>query len=126
MMVHMVASGETSGELEQMLERSAVNQERELEMMLGVAMGQIEADDEELAVLLRGVLDGMEGAFERCLRAAMDAGENRSDLQPRDAARQLVALSQGMALLGRVSDGPARSRSIIRAALAALRPVPSS
>jgi general secretion pathway protein F len=42
MMVHMVASGETSGELETMLERSASNQERELEMTLGTAMALFE------------------------------------------------------------------------------------
>lgn len=42
MMVHMVASGETSGELETMLERSATNQERELEMTLGTVMGLFE------------------------------------------------------------------------------------
>ncbi|NND66458.1 MAG: type II secretion system inner membrane protein GspF [Halioglobus sp.] len=42
MMVHMVASGETSGELELMLERSATNQERELEMTLGTMMGLFE------------------------------------------------------------------------------------
>ena len=42
MMVHMVASGEASGELETMLERSATNQERELEMTLGTLMSLIE------------------------------------------------------------------------------------
>lgn len=42
MMVHMVASGEASGELETMLERSATNQERELEMTLGTVMSLFE------------------------------------------------------------------------------------
>ena len=50
MMVHMVASGETSGELEQMLERSAVNQERELEM----TMGTVSALFEPLMVVFMG------------------------------------------------------------------------
>ncbi len=42
MMVHMVASGEASGELEAMLDRSATNQERELEMTLGTMMSLFE------------------------------------------------------------------------------------
>ena len=42
LMVHMVASGEASGELETMLQRSATNQERELEMTLGTLMGILE------------------------------------------------------------------------------------
>jgi general secretion pathway protein F len=42
MMVHMVASGEASGELESMLDRSATNQERELEMTLGALMAVFE------------------------------------------------------------------------------------
>ena len=42
MMVHMVASGEASGELETMLARSADNQERELEMTLGTMMALFE------------------------------------------------------------------------------------
>jgi general secretion pathway protein F len=42
LMVHMVASGESSGSLESMLERSAQNQERELEMTLGTVLGLFE------------------------------------------------------------------------------------
>lgn len=42
MMVHMVASGEASGELEAMLQRSATNQERELEMTMGTMMSLLE------------------------------------------------------------------------------------
>ena len=42
MMVHMVASGETSGELEAMLARAAGNQERELELSLGTLTGVFE------------------------------------------------------------------------------------
>jgi len=42
MMIHMVASGEASGELETMLQRSATNQERELEMTLGTMMSLFE------------------------------------------------------------------------------------
>ncbi len=53
MMVHMVASGETSGELENMLERAAKNQERELEMTLATLMGILEP---MLIVAMAGVV----------------------------------------------------------------------
>ncbi|MDE2195913.1 MAG: type II secretion system inner membrane protein GspF [Gammaproteobacteria bacterium] len=42
MVVHLIASGETSGELDAMLERAAGNQERELETLLSTMLGILE------------------------------------------------------------------------------------
>jgi general secretion pathway protein F len=42
LLVQLVASGETNGTLAQQLDNAAKDQERELEMMLGVAMGLLE------------------------------------------------------------------------------------
>lgn len=39
MMIHLIASGETSGDLETMLDRAATNQEREMDGILGAAVG---------------------------------------------------------------------------------------
>ena len=39
MTVHLISSGESSGELDSMLERSATNQERELDAMMGALVG---------------------------------------------------------------------------------------
>jgi TetR/AcrR family transcriptional repressor of nem operon len=89
--------------------------------LLGVALGQIERGDDELAALLRGWLARLEQAFEVTLeRAALD-GALRDSVRPRDAARQLVALVQGLALLGRVAETPTHLMGAVRAALAGLR-----
>jgi general secretion pathway protein F len=39
MTVHLISSGESSGELDSMLERAATNQERELDSMMGALVG---------------------------------------------------------------------------------------
>ena len=42
MTVHLIASGEASGNLDEMLERAAVTQEREMETLMGMMMGLFE------------------------------------------------------------------------------------
>ena len=66
MMVHMVASGETSGELENMLQRAAMNQERELQMVLGTLMSLLTPLMLiVMAVLVTGIVFGvMQPIFE--------------------------------------------------------------
>jgi general secretion pathway protein F len=39
MMIHLISSGESSGELETMLDRAATNQEREMDSILSTAVG---------------------------------------------------------------------------------------
>ncbi len=89
--------------------------------LLGVALGQVEREDRELVALLRRWLQRLEQAFERSLERAAVEGALRADVRPRDGARHLVALAQGLALLGRIADTPGAHESAVRAALAGLR-----
>ncbi len=50
MMIYLIASGETSGKLDNMLERAAIMQERELESLIGVILGLFEP----ILILLMG------------------------------------------------------------------------
>ena len=52
MTVHLIASGEASGKLEEMLERAAVNQEREIETLIAGVMGLFEP----VLILVMGAL----------------------------------------------------------------------
>jgi general secretion pathway protein F len=53
MTVHLIASGESSGKLEEMLERAAINQEREIETLISAIMGLFEP---VLILLMGGVV----------------------------------------------------------------------
>jgi len=89
--------------------------------LLGVALGQIERGDSELAAALRRWLERLEQSFVSALERAALEGALRDDVRPRDAARQLVALVQGLALLGRVAEAPSAHAGAVRAALTGLR-----
>ena len=53
MLINLIASGEATGQLEQMLERAAMNQERELETTMAMLMGLLEP---LLIVVMGGVV----------------------------------------------------------------------
>jgi TetR/AcrR family transcriptional repressor of nem operon len=89
--------------------------------LLGVGMAQAQRDDAEVAAALRRALARLEAAFERNLQRALDDGEVRPTLRPKDAARQLVALVQGIALLGRVAQSPAALNGAVNSTLDGLR-----
>ena len=52
MTLHLIASGESSGNLEDMLDRAAVQQERELEAAIGMFMGLFEP----LLIVVMGII----------------------------------------------------------------------
>ncbi|TAJ12408.1 MAG: TetR/AcrR family transcriptional regulator [Planctomycetota bacterium] len=89
--------------------------------LLGVGLAQVQRDDAEIVAALRRELARLEDAFERTLQRALDAGELRPNVRPRDSARQLVAFVQGMALLGRIADSPAVLPTAMSATLDGLR-----
>jgi TetR/AcrR family transcriptional repressor of nem operon len=89
--------------------------------LLGVALGQVERGDAELAALLRRWMARLEQAFEVALQRADLEGALRDQVRPRDAARQLVALVQGLALLGRVAETPTALLGAARSALDGVR-----
>jgi len=89
--------------------------------LLGVGLAQVERADTEVVAALRKGLARLEEGFARTLQRALDAGELRPTVQPRDAARQLVAFAQGLALLGRCADSTVALQGAVRATLAGLR-----
>ncbi len=90
--------------------------------LLGVGLAQAQRADSEVVAALRRGLALLEEAFARTLQRALDAGELRPSVRPRDAARQLVAFVQGLALLGRIADSPVVLRGAVDATLDGLRP----
>ncbi len=111
------------GNLERVLDRLQQHHASSdsLGCLLGVAMAQADPEDVELAELLRGYLRRLEQAFERTIRSAQSEGTIEGDARAKDVARNLVALTQGMALMGRITETATLPRAIVRAALHALR-----
>lgn len=103
--------------LERVLDRLGIHHasSESLGCLLGVAMAQADPDDSQLAELLNGYLQRLERAFENTIRSAQNQGEIEGSAPANEIARSLVALTQGVALMGRVTNTSALSRSVVRA-----------
>ncbi|MFN0244582.1 MAG: TetR/AcrR family transcriptional regulator [Planctomycetota bacterium] len=89
--------------------------------LLGVGLAQAQRADAVVVAALRRELARLEDAFERTLLRALEAGELRATVRPKESARQFVALVQGIALLGRIADSPAVLTGAVSAAIDGLR-----
>ena len=88
--------------------------------MLGTNMADFCTDDEEIACLLRRYLTQLEDSLCLTLQKAQTAGELQTSAPPRDLARMLICLQQGMALVGRVLDSETLLKSAVEATTALL------
>lgn len=83
--------------------------------MLGVALGQVEPDDDELRSLLSGHLERLTDGFGRLVAAGQADGSIRDDVDAGEFAAALTALVQGVALIGRSAGGDLLSPSVVKA-----------
>ena len=63
----------------------------------------------------------LEDAFYDTLKRAQEAGEISRELSPRDLARTLVHVGQGLALLSRVLQDPNMVKSVVKTSMAMLK-----
>lgn len=88
--------------------------------LLGTSIADFDTADDEMARRLRAHLGEIEKIFRETLERARAAGELDERVKPRDAARFLVCLSQGLALVGRVLEDGGVPRGAVAAATALL------
>ncbi len=88
--------------------------------MLGTNIADFNTDDAEIAKIMRFYLQQVEDVFTATLIRAQAAGELSSTTNPRNLARLLLCMTQGMALLGRVMDNETTLEGAVKAVNALL------
>lgn len=84
--------------------------------LVGNSVSALRPEEPELAELLRRKLKLLEQGFVRALRRAQKAGEVPAELDAQATARSLLAIAQGLAVIGRVQREPAFIRSVVDSA----------
>ncbi|MEM6434837.1 MAG: TetR/AcrR family transcriptional regulator [Cyanobacteria bacterium P01_D01_bin.115] len=88
--------------------------------MLGTNIADFNTDDAEIARVMRGYLQNIEDTLTTTLTRAQAAGELRPEANPRNLARLLLLMTQGMALVGRVMEEDVTIKGSVEAAIALL------
>lgn len=88
--------------------------------MLGNAAAEIGLRDKRAATLIRNALKSVEDSLYARLVEARAAGVLAAGVQPRRYARELIALLQGMRMMGRVGFDRATLQDALDAALASI------
>jgi len=89
--------------------------------LLGTNMADFDTTDQAVAALLQHQLTLAEDIYYETLRNAIDAGEVVATTDPRATARMLVCLTQGVALVGRVTASRTTLKGTLDAALLLLK-----
>lgn len=82
--------------------------------LLGTNLADFDTEDTEMAQILKGHLQQLENAYQAVVVRAQEAGELDPNLDPRDLARLLLCLHQGMVLVGRVLEEESLLESTVR------------
>ena len=90
--------------------------------MLGTNIADFCTDDDEIARTLRRGLKQLEDSLYIAFKRAQEAGELKASTNPRDLARMMVCLHQGMALVGRILDSETLLESVVGATTNLLEP----
>ncbi|NET39554.1 MAG: TetR/AcrR family transcriptional regulator [Cyanothece sp. SIO1E1] len=83
--------------------------------MLGTNIADFDTNDAEMAKVLRGYLRELEDIYYSAITRAQTAGELSSTIEPRNLARLLLCVHQGMVLVGRVLEDETLLESVAQA-----------
>lgn len=89
--------------------------------LLGVGMAQVRTDDAEISSILIKHINKVENAYSRAFARALLEGDLKPSTDTRNLARLFMSAHQGMALIGRVSNGDVLQKGIAEGALATLK-----
>ena len=112
---YLLTSGSPLSNLEQLLHswQQAHGKPESKGCLIGTCAADFDTSDVEIAPILQGYYRRLENIFYEAIALAQEAGELNQKAQTRDSAKLLLYTTQGMALVGRVSDSKAMPQSVV-------------